>query len=231
MKGTNMIRKICLMLLAICLIAEFGCRIGAVNLKIRYDRIEGLKQGDRVIFEQNQIGTVTGVVYTATGRYEVDAAIKAEFADAATEYSEFFIVSDPQAGDRKAIEIIQTKKGGTPLKDGAVIEGSTRTSAVFNLFRNKLNKGLEDITQQFNQFMKDLSGISESEAIRKLEDELNRLGDEINKSGKSVQEKIQKEILPEIQKEIDKLREQLQKFGREEEVRPLEEQMDKMKEI
>ncbi len=224
-------RKIYLMLLAICLLAGFGCRNGAVNLKIRYDRVEGLKQGDRVIFEQNQVGIVTGIVYTAEGRYEVDAAIKAEFANTATEHSEFFIISDPQAGDNKAVEIIQTSKGGTPLKDGTVIEGSTQTSAVFNLFRDKLNKGFEEVTQQFKQFMKELSGVSESEAIKKLEDELNRLGDEIKKSGKSVQEKIQKEILPDIQKEIDRLRQQLQKFGREEEVRPLEKKMEKMKEI
>jgi len=226
-----MTRKTYLILSAIFLLAVFGCRIGTVNLKIRYDRIEGLKQGDRVIFEQNQIGAVTGVVYTAAGRYEVDVAIKEEFANAATEYSEFFIVSDPQAGDKKAVEIIRTRKDGTPLKDGVVVEGSTQSSAVFNLFKDTLNKGLEDIGKQFDQFLKDLSGVSESEAIKKLEDELNRLGEEIKKSGKSVQEKIQKEILPDIQKEIDRLREQLQKFGREEEVRPLEEKMDKIKEI
>ena len=42
-----------------------------------------------------------------------------------------------------------------------------------------------------------------------------------------MQEKIQKDLLPRLKEEIEKLREQLQKFGREEELKPLETQMEK----
>ncbi len=225
-----MTRKICLTILTLFLIL-CGCRPGDMNFKIRYDRIDGLKQNDRVIFEQNQIGTVTQVIYTAEGRYEVDVAIQKEFASAATKDSEFFIVPDPQQGDKKAVEITQARKGGTALEDGAVVEGSARASDVFNVFRDKLNKGINDLGKQFGQFLNELKGLSEREAVKKLEEELNRLGDEMEKSGKAVQDKIQKDILPQLQKEIDRLREELRKFGREDEVRPLEDKMNKIKEI
>lgn len=227
---TRMTRKVCLTILTLFLVL-CGCRPGDITLKIRYDRIEGLKQGDSVIFEQNQIGNVAQVTYTAEGRYDVDVAIRKEFASAASKDSEFFIVSDPQNKDRKAVEITQARKGGTALENGAVVEGSTRTSDVFNVFRDKLNKGIQDFGKQFAQFLNDLKGLSESESLKKLEEELNRLGDEMEKSGKAVQDKIQKDVLPQLQKEIDRLREELRKFGREDEVRPLEDKMNKIKEI
>jgi len=224
-----MTRKICLTILTLLL---FGCKPGDMNFKIRYDRIDGLKQGDRVLFEQNQIGTVTKVLYTAEGRYEADVAIRKEFASAATKDSEFFIVSDPQQKDKKAVEIIQARKGGTALNDGEVVEGSAaKVSDVFNVFRDKLNKGINDLGKQFDQFLNELKGLSESETVKKLEEELNRLGEEMQKSGNAVQDKIQKDVLPQIQKEIDRLREELRKFGREDEVRPLEDKMDKIKKL
>ena len=47
------------MLLLFLIIPVFlGCEEEALNLKIRYDHIRGLKKNDRVIFEQNQIGAV-----------------------------------------------------------------------------------------------------------------------------------------------------------------------------
>jgi len=224
-----MTRKICLTILTLLLC---GCKPGDMNFKIRYDRIDGLKQGDRVLFEQNQIGTVTKVLYTAEGRYEADVAIRKEFASAATKDSEFFIVSDPQQKDKKAVEIIQARKGGTALNDGEVVEGSAaKVSDVFNVFRDKLNKGINDLGKQFDQFLNELKGLSESETVKKLEEELNRLGEEMQKSGNAVQDKIQKDVLPQIQKEIDRLREELRKFGREDEVRPLEDKMDKIKRL
>lgn len=227
---TRMTRKVCLIILTLFPLL-CGCKPGDITLKIRYDRIEGLKQNDRVLFEQNQIGTVTRVIYTAEGRYEADVSIRKEFASAATENSEFFIVSDPQQKDKKAVEIIQSRKGGTALNDGAVVEGSTQVSDVFNVFRDKLNKGINDLGKQFGQFLNELKGLSESEAMKKLEEELNRLGEEMQKSGKTVQDKIQKEVLPQLQKEIDRLREELRKFGRENEVSPLEDKMNKIKEL
>jgi len=57
---------------------------------------------------------------------------------------------------------------------------------------------------------------------------LERLAEEMKRSSKSVREKIQKELLPRLKEKIEKLREQFRKFGREEELEPLETQMEKI---
>jgi paraquat-inducible protein B len=220
-----------ILILLVLALAFLGCKEGDFNIKIRCDQIQGLTEGDQVIFEQNRIGKVTGVFYSVDGDYMVDLAIKEDFANAVTEYSEFFIIGDPQNGGKKAIEMIHTRTGGSPLKDGAIIEGSTKSSAVFSRMEDDLEKGLEDLKEHFERFFEDLRGVPESQEFKKLEKELERLTEEMKRSGKSAQEKIQKELLPRLKQEIEKLRKQLRRFGREKELEPLETQMKKIKEI
>ena len=228
-EGFNMIKKI---LIALILTSAFwGCEESALHIKIRYDQIQGLKEGDRVFFEQNHIGGVTGVLYSEYGYYLVDLAIERRFANAATEHSKFFVIVDPQNKGKKAIEMIQSRRGGSPLQDGASVQGSTKSSAVLGQMRENFEKKLGNFKEQFERFFEDLRSVPETEELKKLEKELERLAEAMKRSSKSVREKIQKEILPRLKKEIEKLREQLQKFGRKEELEPLETQMEKIMEI
>ena len=209
----------------------WGCKESPLRIKARYDQIQGLKEDDRVIFEQNHVGQVTGVFYSEHGHYVVDFAIERRFANAATEHAEFFIIGDPQNEGQKAIEMIQTRRGGSPLQDGATVQGSTKSSAVFGQMREDFEKGLDGFKEQFEQFFEDLRSVPENEEVKKLEKELERLAETMKRSSKSVQEKIQKELLPRLKEEIGKLRERLRKFGREEELEPLDTQMEKIMEI
>jgi hypothetical protein len=160
----------------------------------------------------------------------VDLAIKKDFANAATEYSKFFIIEDPQNKGKKAVEMIHVQRGGSPLKDGATVQGSTKSSAVLSRMEDDFEKGLEDLEEYFERFFEDLRGVPESQEFKKLEKELERLAEEMKRSGKSAQEKIQKELLPRLKQEIEKLRKQLRKFGRERELEPLETQIEKIME-
>ena len=229
MRWQSMLKRI-LILLMLPLVF-LGCGDDALNIKIRYDQIQGLKEGDRVVFEQNHIGKVTGISYRADSYYVADLAIKNHFANAATENSKFFIIADPQNTGRKAIEIIQTRRGGIPLQDGAIVEGSTKFSAIFSKISADFEEGLEDLEKQFEQFFEDLRSVPESEEFKKLEKELERLAEEMKRSGKLAREKIQKELLPQLKEAIEKLRERLRKLGREEELEPLEIQIEKIREI
>ncbi len=223
--------KTILIPLMLSLFFWWGCNEGDVNIKVRCDQIQGLREGDLVIFERNRIGKVTGVSYSVDGHYMVDLAIKKDFANAATEYSKFFIIGDPQNKGKKAIEMIHSRRGGTPLKDGATVEGSSKSSAAFSRMGDDVEKGLEDLKEHFEQFFEDLRGVPESQEFKKLEKELERLAEEMKRSGKSAREKIEKELLPRLKEEIEKLRKQLRKFGREKELEPLETQMEKIMEI
>jgi paraquat-inducible protein B len=209
----------------------WGCEESARRIKIQYDQIQGLKEGERVIYEQNHIGEVTSVFYSADGYYTVDLAIKLHFANAVTEHSKFFIMEDPENGGKKAVEMIQTRRGGSPLEDGAIVQGSSKSSAVISQMKEDLEKGLEDLNEQFERLFADLRSVPDSEEFKKLEKKLERLAEEIKRSSKSAQEKIQKELLPRLKEEMEKLRDQLQKFGREEELEPLQTQMEEIMEI
>ena len=57
------------------------------------------------------------------------------------------------------------------------------------------------------------------------------LAEEMKRSGESVREKVEQELLPRLKQEIEKLRERLQKFGREEEVEELETQLERIRQI
>lgn len=221
-----MIRRVLIpMMLAL---AFLGCKDGDLCLKIRYDQVQDLKEGDRVIFEKNHIGEVTDVFYSENGYYVVDLAIERHFANAANEHSKFFIIADPKHKGKKAVEVIQTQRGGSPLQDGATVQGSTKSSEVFSKMRENFEKGLGNLKEQFERFFEDLRSVPETEDFKKLEKELEHLAEEMKRSSKSVREKIQKELLPRLKVKIEKLREHFRKFGREEELETLETQMEKI---
>ena len=223
-------RKIILVLFLL-LPAAFGCKENALHLKIRYDQIQGLQKGDRVIFENHHIGSVKDVAYSKQGFYMVDIVIEKNFSYAATELSRFLIITDPQNVEKKAVEIIQTGKGGTPLRNNSIVEGTAKTSAFLDQFLDQFLEGFGGIKKEFEQFLKDLKGIPENEEFKKLEDELKRLKEEMKKSGEEVRRKIQEELLPQLKEEMEKLRERLREFGREDEMKPLETEMEEMKKI
>jgi Skp family chaperone for outer membrane proteins len=227
--GGYMVRKILILLLLTLIFV--GCTESGLNLKIRYDKIQGLKEDDRVLFEKTHIGRVANVFYSEDGYYMVEVAIKKDFANTATEHSKFFIIPDPINENEKAIEIIQTPRGGTPLTDGAAVIGTERSSERVKQPWDNFGKTLDDLKKQFEEFSEDLRKIPESEEFKKLQKELERLLEQMKKSGDAAREKIQKEVLPRLKRELEELREKLEKLGREKEVEPLEVQMEKLRRI
>jgi hypothetical protein len=218
-------RILVLLILPFVLLA---CKDNSLNLKIRFHQFQGLQQGNRVIFGQNQIGTVKNLLYSDEEFSIVDIAIKKDFADNATEHSRFFIITDPQHKENKAVEMIQIRKGGKPLQNNATLEGSTETSVLLNQLFGGIENGLEDLEKQFEQFSKDLKSIPESEEFKKLEKDLKRLAEEMKRSGQAVRQKIKEELLPQLKEEMEKLRKRLHEFGREDEMKPLEIEMEKI---
>jgi hypothetical protein len=208
-----------------------ACKENSLNLKIRFSQVQGLKQGNRVIFGQNHIGIVNSLFYSDEGFFLVDIAIKKDFADTATEYSRFSIITDPQNQENKAVEMIQIRSGGTLLQNNATVEGATETSILFQRLFGGIENGLKDLEKQFEQFSKDLKSIPETEEFKKLENELKRLAEEMKRSGQGVQQKIKEELLPQLKKEMEKLRKRLHEFGREDEMKPLEIEMEKIQKI
>ena len=208
-----------------------GCEAQNLNLFIRFDHIDGLKSNDSVIFETNRIGKVDEVTYTKKGDYLVELMIHKAYTNAITEHVRFFIVSDPQDNGRSAVEMIQILKGGKPLQNNTVLEGSNKSSAIIERLEKDLEKGMESFRKQFNEFAEELKEIPDSEAFKKLENELENLYDKMKRSGKDVRDMIQKEMLPRLEQELENLRKRLHEKGREDELKPLEIKMEEIRKI
>ena len=208
-----------------------GCKETGLNLKVRYDQIQGLHEGDRVIFGQNHVGQVAGIFYSEEGVYLVDVIIRKDFANAATKDSKFLITRDPEREGKKAVEIIQSPRGGALLTEGATVIGTPKDSPHPNQLWGDFGKTLDDLKKQLEEFADDLRNIPESDEFKRLEKELEHLLEEMKKSGDAAREKIEKEILPRIKQELENLKERLRRLGREEEVKPLEVQMEKLRKL
>ena len=220
-----MLKKI--LIIVILPLFFMGCKENAHHIKVKYDQVYGLKKGGRVLFEHNHVGQVTAVFYSKEGYYLVSLSIKKSFANTATEHSRFIIIADPQDEKNKAIEIIQVQKGGSPLQDGAIVDGSTKSSEFFGHMRDELDKGIENLKEQFDKFSEEIKRVPESDEFKKLKKELDVLLEELKKSGKSVKEKIEKELLPQIEKEVEKLRERLREFEQKKESKPADDPIKK----
>jgi flagellin-specific chaperone FliS len=220
-----------LLILMIVSIIGLGCEAENLNLTIKFDHIDGLKANDGVIFEENQIGRVDNVTYTKEGNYLVDVMIYKTYMNAATEHARFFIVSDPKNSEQRVVEMIQILKGGKPLQNNSVLEGSSRSSAIIERLGKDLTKGMESFRKEFNEFSEELKKIPDSEAYKKLEDELNNLYDQMKQSGKEVNETIQKEILPRLEEELENLKKRFHEKGQGDELKPLEIKMEEIKNI
>jgi paraquat-inducible protein B len=210
-----------MLLLVVC-----GCKENVLNVKIKYDQIHGLEQGDGVVFEQNHVGQVASIFYGEDGYYMVAVAIRKAFANAATEHSMFVITEDPQSSGKKAVEIIQFRKGGLPLEDGATVKGSSRIAK-----EEGLEKKFEAMKKGFEHLFEELGELPDSEQFKELERELERLAEQLKGSGESLRQKMEQELLPRLKEEIEKLREQLQKFGRQGEAKELEDHLERIRKI
>ena len=224
-----MLKKI--VILVIISMIGLGCEAENLNLFIRFDHIDGLRSGDSLIFETNRIGKVDEVTYTKKGDYLAELMIYKAYANAATEHARFYIISDPQNNGRSAVEMIQILIGGRPLQSNTVLEGSDKSSVIIERLGKDLEKGMESFRKEFNEFAEELKKIPDSEAFKKLEDELANIYEKMKQSGKDVREMIQKEILPRIEQELENLKKRLYEKGKEDELKPLEIKMEEIKKI
>ena len=217
--------------LSVLALTFFSCMGKDLNIKIKYDKIHGLQEGARVIFEENDIGTVTAVSYRKDGSYLLEVTITGDFVSAATDKSAFIIITDPREKDKKAVEMIGAGEGGRPLKNGAIVTGNTRSSLLFGKVRQNFDRMLHGLKGQFERFTEKLREIPDREEFKRLEREIQNLADELKKAEKTVRDKIDEEILPRLKEELKNLKERLRELGREKEVEPLEVQIEKIKKI
>ena len=208
-----------------------GCWQDTIHLDVDFDNLNGLAKDDRVLFEGNPAGKVAAIEYRPEGTYRVALEVDEGYAHALTEHSRFYVAEDPGRQGHQAIVIDLVATGGKRLEDGATVNGETGPQDVFARWKREMETGLQFLQEQVEKFSRDVQGIPESDAYKKLKRSLQDWAEEMERAGEGAREKIEREWLPRIQRELDALREQFKSRGQEERLEPLEKEVDRIRNI
>lgn len=188
-------------------------------LTVTFPTIEGLKDGDRVLWENNSIGEVKKVVYTSEGDFKVSLVISQNFRNAATDKTRFVIIQDPGNESAKAVELVQMGKGEL-LKEDAQVRGSTR----YDVWS-------ESLQEKWSSFLDSMKQVPEEQWAKDLQKQMEEIAETLKQAGQETKKKLKEEIIPQLEKNLEELKKKLKGQGKEKEAEPLDKQMEKIKSI
>lgn len=217
--------------LSVLILNLCACQFGDIDIDARFDRVSGLSKGDRVLFQGNPAGKVSSVKYHSDDRYQVKLSLDKGYAEALTEYSEFHLVDDPDREGHKAIQIRLSQKGGRMLSDGATVKGVSEPESVFGQWRKEIEKGLSFLEKQIEKYSEEIESFPESEEYQQLIKSLAAWAAEMERAGDQARDKVNKEWLPRVEKELDALRQWLREHGHEEQIKPFEQEVERIRNI
>jgi len=196
---------------------------------VLYDRPGALQPGDRVVWENQVIGTVGDFRANPAGKTVVPLQIKPDFRQALTDQSRFSIQADPDRPGHQSVRMVLLSSTGKPLPDGAVVEGS----ATFSILLEKGSRGLQGIPQILQDALDRLGEgfrrLSDREWQKELESQLDTWTRELKRSGEETRRYFQKEVLPQLERAVQDLLRRLKELGKEADVKSLEEKLEKLK--
>jgi paraquat-inducible protein B len=212
--------------LTITALVLIGCIGITHNFMIRFNDIQGLRENDRVFFDKTAIGEVTGIEYTDTRNYLVSVAVEDQFSSLTKDSSTFYIDSNPETEDRKAIRIIQIKDGGNIIEKNTIVEGQSKYSAIYGQIANNFRNNIHALESEINEFVKGLQDFSESEQIKQIERQLDKILAEIENLSAEMKHKLETEILPRIKEHIEELRRRLKQIGKEKKLKYVDQKIE-----
>ena len=196
-----------------------GCIGTTHKFKVRFNDIQGLRINDQVYFDKTAIGKVTDIEYTDTGNYLVSVAVEDQFSSLPKDTSTFYIDLNPDSEIEKAVRIIQVKDGGNKIEKKAIVKGESKYAAIYGQIAYKFSKNINVVESEINEVFKGFQGLSESEQIKQIERQLDKIIAEIGNLSLEMKHKLETEILPRVKEQIEELRRRLEKIGKEEKLK------------
>ncbi|WP_084681157.1 MlaD family protein [Desulfospira joergensenii] len=194
---------------------------------LRFSRVDGLKQGDPVIFSYQSVGRVKEITYTRDADFLVGVEIQKEFLYLATEDSRFFIGDSPLDAKRKAVLLEQEKPGGKPIAQDSVVRGSSPADSV----KQTADSLARIMETAFSSLLRELENFQESEEYEDLKKKLSELETRLKSSGKEMEKTIREEILPNIEKKLKEIIKELEDQGQKDKARELQKEYRKLQDV
>ena len=205
--------------------------VGGLQITVLYDRTEGLKRNDPVLWNQQKIGRVHSVKQNDRERAWVQLQINKDFSDKVTDESRFVIQADPQRKGESFVKMVNLSEKGDPLPAGTAVAGST----YFSLQLEKTQRGLESwrekLEGELERLQEELGQLSQMESFKELEGEMDYWLDKLGQAGAETREYFKKEVLPRLEEALRELRKRLRQLGKDKGVETLEVKLDKLKRL
>lgn len=217
-------------ILVVCL----GLLLGAGNqpdmlrIHVAFDGVDRLQEGDDVVLDAQPVGYVEKLAYVQDGFFRVTLSIDKTFAPQLSENSRFIISDHTGETGKKTVRIVQTRSGGRPLASGSTVKGSDKYAVMLEKIRGDIQDSVDFLKREMDAFAEEIRRLSEDEKIKALEMEMKRIARAMKEASRETREKIEKEIVPLMKKEMEALRERLRENGREEEMAPLDQEMQRI---
>ncbi|MBF0476115.1 MAG: MCE family protein [Deltaproteobacteria bacterium] len=206
-----------------------GNQSADVTLTVAFKSVEGLREGDTVLFDGLPIGLVNRITYNQQGRFEVAVRIKNEFRAALIESSRFYVGDNPGTPGQRALIMANLNQGGRPLDTAKVIEGTTQLSVIIEKGQRGVTEFLDVFSKKITSLTADLDKPSSEEQLDRLSKEIDAAAAHLEDEGQSSKEYFREQILPKLEKELNRLRQHLESLGRGAEIKPLNEKMNNLK--
>jgi hypothetical protein len=208
-----------------------ACRSNTIDIHVTFENLSGLQKNDPVLFQGNRAGYVKNIQFNSDGSYTVLIEIEEEFSNAVTEYSQFSLIDDPTDGGHQGIQIGLKRGGGTPLANGATAAGMAPVKDPATRLQKDIETGIELFKERMDQINREIKGFPQSREYQAFKKSLEDLASEIGKKEAHTREKIKRQWLPKIQRELDELKKRLKSMGREDELAPLEREVERIRRI
>jgi hypothetical protein len=205
--------------------------VGSLQFTVLYDRDEGLKQEDPVLWNQQEIGKVRSVKQNPQGRLAVGLKIVRDFREKVTDESRFLIQADPQNYWQKHIEMINLAEGGDPLPNGAEVEGSTNLSLQVERGSRGLAAWSQLLRQELERWQKELNQLPEEEWYKELERQMDYWLNEMEQAGVETRRYFREEVLPRLEEAVRELKRRLRELHKEKDADILQIKLEELRRI
>jgi paraquat-inducible protein B len=96
---------------------------------------------------------------------------------------------------------------------------------------SKMAAALDDLSRQLQTFSIEVEKVPDSQEVKQLEMSIQQFADEFNKAQKNVRDTIQHEVIPQLRRELDQLRQQLRQQGRDKEIEAIDRNVEEMSRV
>jgi hypothetical protein len=201
-----------------------------LGVTVLYDSPAGLQPDDPVHWQEQQIGTVSAVSVNKQGRIAVAVKIQPAFRDKVTDQCRFVLRQKGLQGGRHDIDLTCLAEGGTPLSNGAEVEGLTTWGLLLEQGRQGLRAWSERMKNDLERWQQALKQLPLEAWAGELEQRMTYWTRELKQAGEETQRFFKQEVLPTLEEALKNFRQRLPSQERNK-AEKLERQLEALKRI